>query len=53
MMAVTVPDCMEIYNVELMVTIAAACGAQRQEHLGQKMSLVLMVVKLAAGEVVP
>ena len=53
MTVVTVPDCMMIGNVKLMVTSAAACDAQPQEHLGQKMSLVLMVVKLAAGGVVP
>ena len=53
MTVVTVPDCMMIGNVKLMVTITAACGAQPQEHLGQKTSHVLMVVELSAGEGVP
>ena len=47
MTIVTAPDCMMIGNVKLMVTSAAACGAQRQEHLGSKRCEMLMMVQLA------
>jgi hypothetical protein len=47
MMAVTAPDCVVIGNVMLMLKIAAACGAQRQEHLGPKRFQVILAMQLA------
>jgi hypothetical protein len=52
MMTVTAPNYLASGNLKLVVKIAAASDAQH-EHLGQKMSLVLMVMQLAPGEGVP
>ena len=47
MTTVTAQDCMMIGNVKLMVTSAAACGAQRQKHLGPKKCQMIMKMPLA------